>query len=268
MLAGVSDSARLDAEVLLAHTLACPRSRLRARPEEIPGTAARQTFMALVARRQAGEPVAYLTGIREFWSLPLAVSHDTLIPRPETERLVELALECLPSGRNGTVLELGTGTGAIALALASERPDCRIIATDVSPAALAVARANVVRLGVRNVSLLAGDWFEPFGDVRFDLIVSNPPYVADGDPHLTQGDVQHEPRLALAAGPDGLVALRRIVRGAPRHLVAGGVLLVEHGATQGGAVHALFQEAGFVKVATARDLAGYERVTGGSLPRP
>lgn len=250
-----------DAELLLAHALGASRSWLFAHAADpLPGDLAIR-FEALVARRAAGEPVAYLVGRRGFWSLDLVVTPDTLIPRPETELLVELALEHLPPATPLRVADLGTGSGAIALSLARERPHARVVATDASHAALVVARANAQRNQLGNVEFRAGDWCAPLGDARFDLIASNPPYIAEGDHHLAQGDLRFEPRGALASGRDGLDAIRRIVRDAPAHLLGGGWLLLEHGYDQGDAVRTLLHDAGFVDVATRQDLEARDRVT-------
>jgi release factor glutamine methyltransferase len=261
------DDARAEAELLLAHCLQKPRSWLYAHADDEVDADGEATFAALRSRRITGEPVAQLLGRRDFWSLPLAVTPDTLIPRPDTERLVELALERLPLSETRRVLDLGTGTGAIALAIASERPRARVVAVDASEPALAVARANTHASGLgARVSLLAGDWFAPVVGEVFDLVASNPPYIADDDPHLSQGDLRFEPRSALAAGADGLDDLRRIVASAPAHLVPGGWLLVEHGWEQGAAVRALFAAAGFTAIETARDIEERERITLGQRP--
>jgi release factor glutamine methyltransferase len=260
---GVAD-ARVDAELLLAHALGVSRASLYARPEEEPDAGVRETFLRLVDERSRGVPVAYLIGHREFWSLDLAVTPAVLVPRPDTERLVELALARIPRGGEADVADLGTGSGAIALALASERPHARIVATDLSEAALDVARANARRLALTNVAFASGDWHAALQG-RFDLIVSNPPYIAADDPHL-DGDLRHEPASALVAGADGLDALRRIVGGAAARLRPGGWLLVEHGFDQGDAVRRLFRESGFLDVETARDAGGRERVTLGRVP--
>src|SRR5690606_35513374 len=222
---------------------------------------------ALVRRRAAGEPVAYLLGSRGFWRFDLSVTADTLIPRPDTELLVELALRRIPERSPARVADLGTGSGAIALAIASERPDAQVVATDASEAALAVASGNAAALGIGNVEFRRGDWLAPLAGERFDLVASNPPYIADGDAHLAQGDLRFEPRSALASGVDGLDAIRRIAADAPAHLRAGGWLLVEHGWEQGAAVRALFESAGFVAVATERDLEQRDRVTLGRKPQ-
>ena len=251
----------VDGELLLAEALGCSRSWLYAHPEAAVPAPAQARFEALLARRQAGEPVAYLRGRQGFWSLELEVGPATLIPRPETERLVELALARLPAGQPLRVADLGTGSGAIALALARERPQARIVATDASAEALTVARRNAARLGLGRVEFRHGDWLVPLAEERFDLIASNPPYIEAGDSHLVQGDLRFEPPAALASGADGLDAIRVIVRDAGRHLHAGGWLLLEHGWRQGAAVRALLDAAGFSEVATERDLEGRDRVS-------
>lgn len=252
-----------DAHWLLANVTRRSRGWLYAHGEfEIEPETAR-LFLELCARRQAGEPVAYLTARKGFWSLDLAVSPATLVPRPETELLVQLALERIAVGATARVADLGTGSGAIALALASERAQARVVATDASPEALEVARGNAAANGLGNIEFRHGDWWAPLVAERFDLIASNPPYIALGDPHLEQGDLRFEPRMALASGPDGLDAIRTIVAGAPSHLCAGGWLLLEHGWEQGAAVRALLDTAGFRDVATFRDLEARERVTVG-----
>lgn len=256
--------ARLDAELLLSHALGVTRARLYAWPEHEPGPAQREAFERLVAARARGEPIAHLTGHREFWSLDLAVTPDVLIPRHETELLVELALERIPRDRAMRIADLGTGSGAIALAIARERPLARVTATDASAPALDVARHNAERLGIGNVAFAAGDWYAAIGDARFDLIVSNPPYIAAEDAHLAEGDLRFEPAAALASGPDGLDALRQIIAGASAHLADGGALLLEHGFDQSASVRALLEAAGFEGVASVRDAAGHERVTLGA----
>ncbi|HEV2333246.1 MAG TPA: peptide chain release factor N(5)-glutamine methyltransferase [Gammaproteobacteria bacterium] len=267
-LAAGSPAPRLDAELLLAHALGKERSYLRAYPEIRLDATALEAFRRLLAARKGGEPIAYLTSKREFWSLPLKVTPATLIPRHETELLVELALERIPASAAWRLLDLGTGSGAVALALARERPRCRITATDLSAAALAVAAENAIDLGLENVEFLAGDWFTPLGERRFHLIVSNPPYVRDDDPHLETGDVRFEPRSALTAGSDGLRDLSRIAASAPHHLEQGAWVLLEHGHDQGAAVRALLSEHGFRDGATSRDLQGIERVSGGLWAKP
>ena len=254
-----------DAALLLAHAVGRPRSWLYAHGDDDLDAATTDAFSALLARREAGEPVAYLTGRRGFWRFELAVTPDTLIPRPETERLVELALARLPPGRVLRVADLGTGSGAIALALAHECPRAWVVATDASSAALAVARGNAAALSIANIEFRQGDWCAPLVGERFDLIASNPPYIAAADSHLGEGDLRFEPDAALASGDDGLDAIRAIVRDAPAHLVSGGWLLLEHGWNQGAAVRTLLQDAGFVEVATEHDLEARDRVTLGSL---
>lgn len=250
-----------DAELLLCHALGRPRSWLYAHGDDELDAASAATFEALLARRRAGEPVAYLTGRRGFWSLELQVGPATLIPRAETELLVELALERLPLDRPLHVADLGTGSGAIALAIANERPLATVLATDASAAALDIAAANARALSLGNVGFRHGDWFAPLAGERYDLIASNPPYIAEDDDHLGRGDLRFEPASALASGTDGLDAIRVIAAAAPAHLHAGGWLLVEHGLDQGEAVRALFRAAGLVSVDTARDLEQRDRVT-------
>lgn len=257
--------APIDAQVLLAFVVGRDRSWLVAHRDDVLSRDHLETYNALTRRRRDGEPVAYLTGMREFWGLPLRVTTDVLIPRPETETLVELALARLPVDADVRVLDLGTGSGAIALALAHERPRARVIATDASPAALDVALANAERLSIHNVTFVASDWYGAVGSEPFNLIVSNPPYIAGGDPHLAEGDVRFEPASALTPGGDGLDALRAIIDGASARLVSGGTLLVEHGYDQREAVAALLQVAGFTRLITARDLAGHWRVAGGEF---
>ncbi len=253
----------VDAQVLLAHVLGRDRAWLAAHAADTLPRNAADAFFALAKRRRDGEPVAYLTGVREFWGLRLAVSPAVLIPRPETEALIELALARLPADRDAAVLDLGTGSGAIALALAHERPRARVVATDASDAALAVARGNAHRLGIPNVEFLKTSWYDGAPTTRFDLIAANPPYVDADDPHLAEGDLRFEPRAALVPPGDGLAALRTIVAGAPAHLSPGGTLVVEHGYDQQDAVRALFVAAGFVDIVSARDLAGIPRVAAG-----
>lgn len=257
---------RHEAELLLLHVLDKPRSWLFAHATDPVADADMAAFHALLARRVAGEPVAYLLGHRGFWTLDLAVSPATLIPRPETELLVELALARLPADTALAVADLGTGSGAIALALASERPQAAVTATDLSAAALDVARGNAARNGLARVRFVQGAWFEPLQGERFDLIASNPPYIASNDPHLQQGDLRHEPATALASGIDGLDDIRHIVAAAGAHLQPGGWLLIEHGWDQGAAIRALFEHAGFAQVHTERDLEQRDRVTRGCLP--
>ncbi len=260
-LGATSRSPRLDAELLLAFVLGSARARLVAWPEAPVDAIAARRFDELLARRAAGEPLAYLTGTRDFWTLALAVDARVLVPRPETELLVELALRLLPAEGSARVLDLGTGSGAIALALAGERPQWRLVAVDRSAAALEVARANAVRLGIDNVEFLEGSWFGPVGARRFDAIVANPPYLAAADPHLGNDGLAFEPRDALVAGPTGLEDIAAIVGGAGAHLEAAAPLMLEHGVTQGEAVRELLVHAGFTDVRTQCDLAGLPRVS-------
>jgi release factor glutamine methyltransferase len=251
------------AEVLLLHVLDKSRSWLFAHAEDEVAADVQVIFAKLVARRAAGEPVAYITGRRGFWSLDLEVTPATLIPRVETELLVELALAHLPERGPCVVADLGTGSGAVALALARERAQAQVVATDCSAAALAVARRNAQRLSIGNVSFVQGDWFAPLAGRRFALVVSNPPYIEAADAHLRHGDLRFEPATALASGEDGLQAIRSIVAAARTHLAEGGWLLFEHGWQQGPAARELLQAAGYVEVFTARDLEQRERVSGG-----
>jgi release factor glutamine methyltransferase len=258
------DSARRDAEVLLSHCLDRSRAWLYAWPEaEVSGDSL-ERFEHLLVRRQRGEPVAYLTGEREFWSLRLTVNPATLIPRPETETLVSRAL-ALPLPGDAAVADLGTGSGAIALALAAERPGWRVTGLDASADALAVAARNAQTNGLDRVEWLRSDWFGALAGRRFDLLVSNPPYVDADDPHLARGDLRFEPRSALVAPDGGLGDLTAIAREAPAHLLPGGWLLLEHGLDQAAALRALLAGAGFGAIATWQDLAGLDRVTGGCL---
>jgi len=266
----------LDAQVLLAHVLARDRGWLVAHGDEPLTLEQEAAFFALAKRRRDGEPVAYLTGRREFWGLLLRVTSAVLIPRPETESLVELALLRIPVDRESRVLDLGTGSGAIALALAHERPRARVFATDISTEALAVARDNARRLGIANVEFARADWYaglpDMWRDVAFDLIVANPPYVAMNDPHLREGDVRFEPAAALVSGVDGIAAIRQIVAGARAHLAPDGTLAVEHGYDQSERVRELFSAAGLSGIVTAKDLAGIPRVAAalasGTWPTP
>ena len=261
-LAAHSPGADLDARVLRSHVLGRSETWLRTWPEHCPGEEEAGRYRALLRRRARGCPVAYLTGEREFFGHPFRVSEAVLIPRPDTELLVETVLARLPGEGAARVADLGTGSGAVAVSLALARPQWTLLATDDSDDALELARANTRALGAGNVSLTRTHWCTDLpGDL--DAVVSNPPYVAEGDPHLKEGDVRFEPRAALTAGPDGLDALRAIVEQAPAHLVPGGLLVLEHGYDQGEAVRALMHEAGLAAIETLRDLAGHERVTAG-----
>ncbi|MGH8120109.1 MAG: peptide chain release factor N(5)-glutamine methyltransferase [Gammaproteobacteria bacterium] len=254
-----SDSPRRDAEVLLCHVTGLDRSRLYSSPELAIESSAVTAFLARVTERGAGIPVAYLTGEKEFWSLSLRVNVHTLIPRPETECLVEAALQRLPEDQELYVADLGTGCGVIAIALAKERPACRITATDLSSEALAVAGHNARQYQLHQISFVPGDWFDALTGT-FDLIVSNPPYVRKDEAHLRHTDIRHEPRLALCGGDDGMDALRHIIATAPRYLKAGGWLCLEHGCDQGPAVRSIFSDHGFTDIVTIQDYAGLERV--------
>ncbi|EOZ7621943.1 peptide chain release factor N(5)-glutamine methyltransferase [Enterobacter mori] len=255
-----SESPKRDAEILLEHVTGKSRTYLLAFGETLLTAEQEAQLAALLARRKTGEPVAHLVGEREFWSLPLYVSAATLIPRPDTECLVEQALARLPTAAC-SILDLGTGTGAIALALATERPDCTVTAVDVMPDAVTLAQRNVERLGLGNVTVLQSSWFTALENRLFALIASNPPYIDEHDPHLAQGDVRFEPLTALVAANEGLADLDHIVTTSRQHLLPGGWLLVEHGWTQGNAVRALFTNAGYREVATCRDYGGNERLT-------
>lgn len=254
---------RVDAELLLLHLIDQPRSWLIGHADDMlpPDLLAR--YGELIERRVAGEPVAYLLGRRGFWTLDLEVTPDTLIPRPDTELLVELALQRLPRDVSCSVADLGTGSGAVALAIAVERPLSQVIATDASVAALAVARRNAERHAIGNVTFAHGDWLAPLAQQRFDLVVSNPPYIESDDPHLARGDLRFEPTSALASGSDGLDDIRRIVRDARACLHPGGWLLFEHGWNQGGSARDLLIESGYTQVFTAQDLGRRDRVSGG-----
>ena len=257
--------ARREAVLLLRRVLDVSEAWLVAHANDTVDTRRRAAFEALVARRANGEPVAYIVGVRGFHDLELEVTRDVLIPRPETELLVELALQRVPADAERAVADLGTGSGAIALAIAKARPRARVVATDASAEALQVARANAERLGLRNVGFAQGDWCEALGDSRFDAIVANPPYIAEGDLHLREGDLRFEPRTALASGKDGLDAIRVIVRDARAHLREGGWLLFEHGFDQGAVVCALLAAHDYSGIFTERDLEGRERVSGGRI---
>lgn len=256
-------AAGFESALLLAWALGVTRAHLLAHPERRLADHERRCFQELIGRRAGGEPVAYITGRREFFDLELKVTPAVLIPRPETELLVEEALKRMPESEPLRVLDLGTGSGAVALALARQRPRARVTATDAASDALALARENGQRLGLGNVSFVLSDWFAALARERFHRVVANPPYVADGDPHLNAGDLRFEPRRALAAGPDGLDAIRAIVAAAPAHVAAGGWLLLEHGYDQAGACRRLLEQAGFGELFSAADLSGIPRVSGG-----
>jgi release factor glutamine methyltransferase len=253
----------VDARVLLAHVTGRSSAELAAHPETQMRAQQETTYRELVERRAAGEPVAYLTGGREFYGREFKVSPAVLIPRPETELLVDCALERISRDGAARVLDVGTGSGCVAISIASERSRAKVLAIDKSQEALAVARRNAYELHVGNVGFLGSDGLTGLRDEHFDMIVSNPPYVASNDAHLTQGDLRFEPRVALDGGVDGLALVRRLVSEAPKYLVPGGWLLVEHGHDQGPKVRALFEGAGYRDIFTEQDLADIDRVTGG-----
>jgi release factor glutamine methyltransferase len=259
----VSDSPRLDAEVLLARALDLPRSYLIAHPDDVLDDASLSRYFRAVGRRREGVPLSYITGEKEFWSLSLAVGPGVLVPRPETELLVELALREIPRCEEYSVLDLGTGSGAIAIALASERPHCHIVASDISAAALAVARRNAARHGLANIEFLEGDWTSPVVDRVFDLVVANPPYVRAGDPALDE--LRFEPQRALTAGCDGLDAIRTLARDCGSLLKPAGLLLLEHGADQQDGVARILAAEGWTGVGCFRDPGGRPRVTRSSV---
>lgn len=261
-----SPTARLDVELLLAAALGKPRSFLHTWPERIVSTEAAQAFAGYLQRRRTGEPVAYILGQQGFWNIDLEVATHTLIPRPETEMLVETALELLPGAIPHRLLDLGTGTGAIALSLAKDRPQWAVTAVDRVQEAVELAERNRRRLHLDNAQVLHSHWFSAVQGQRFDLILSNPPYIAASDPHLVEGDVRFEPSSALVSGTDGLDDLRLIVSQAPVHLESGGWLLLEHGYDQGPAVRDLLSGHGFEQIQTRRDLGDHERITFGRVP--
>ncbi|HBS5718324.1 TPA: peptide chain release factor N(5)-glutamine methyltransferase [Klebsiella aerogenes] len=262
---GASDRPRRDAEILLGHVTGKARTWILAFDETVLTAEQLAELEALLARRANGEPVAHLVGQREFWSLPLFVSPATLIPRPDTECLVEQALVRLPQTAC-RILDLGTGTGAIALALASERADCKVTAVDFMPDAAALAARNAAHLALNNVTVLQSDWFSALKGQRFAMIVSNPPYIDETDPHLAEGDVRFEPRTALVAADQGLADLAHIIREGRQYLLPNAYMLLEHGWKQGEAVRALFNEAGYLDVETCRDYGDNERLTLGRWP--
>ena len=263
---------RLETRMLLAHVLGHARPAyahawLLARDTEALPADATGRFNVLIERRMAGEPIAYLIGHREFYGRDFRCSPAALIPRPETELLIDLALDQLPADFTGNILDVGTGTGCIAITLALERPHAQVTALDVSPGALALARANATALGASNVRCLESNWFAALdASAQFDLIVSNPPYIVPGDAHLTQGDLRFEPAVALADAVDGLESYRQLAAGAHRHLAPGGWLVVEHGYDQGESVPSLLRAASFTDVALHRDLAELPRVTTARYP--
>lgn len=256
---------RLDIELLLCHILEISRSYLLAHPEHILSTQQLSQFKVLLSRREQGEPLAYLVGRKAFWSFELQVTPATLIPRPETELLVEQALARLPLHTSSQVADLGTGSGAIALALALERPQCQVLATDINQDPLAVAERNAKRLNIENIVFLQSDWLIALDNRQMNLIVSNPPYIAENDRHLQSDGVRYEPSQALVSGIDGLDAIRHLITYAPHYLVNEGWLLLEHGYEQGELVSQLFKQHGYTAITTYRDLAGQSRVTVGQV---
>jgi release factor glutamine methyltransferase len=264
-LAAISDSPALDAELLLAHVLGKSRSVFRAMPELEISMTDSQHYSALINRRKNREPVAYIVGHKEFWTLDLLVNQHTLVPRPETELLVETALGLFDEHEKIQAADLGTGSGAIALSLASERPHWQIDAVDISQNALQVASNNAQRLGIRNVSFYEGCWLTALPARQYQLIVSNPPYISEAEWPEYQAALAAEARSALVSGADGLDAIRAITVNASQYLTAGGYLLLEHGYAQGAAVRAILEEAGFHKIHTLVDLAGLDRATLGRL---
>lgn len=262
---GSTGIAPLEARVLLRAALDATDAQLAAHPEQTLNEPQRERFLAWVERRRAGEPIAYITGEREFYSLTFKVTPAVLIPRPETEFLVEAALERIPADAPCRVLDLATGSGCVAVAIAKHRPRARVVATEVDHAALEVARENTRRHAAGNVEFVESDWFGALGAARFDVIVANPPYLAAGDPHLDEGDLRFEPRGALVAGPSGLECIGPVVARAHAYLVAGGWLLFEHGHDQAARCRALLERIGFQQVASWRDLAGIERISGGRV---
>ena len=258
------DQGSLDAEVLLCDLLGVTRAWLYANPDTPVESDLSDQYLAFVQKRLSGEPVAYLTGEREFWSMQLTVTPDVLIPRPETELLVEYALSHIPMNANWRIADLGTGSGAIALAIAKERPRCRVHATDISSAALSVAQSNANRLNISNITFHCGSWLEPLPG-KFDVIVSNPPYVSSADPHLHQGDCRFEPSTALTPGKDGLASIRIIADTARDVLNHDGILAFEHGFDQGTSSQGVLESLGYQNVSTKKDLAGLDRITVGTL---
>ncbi len=260
-LQATSPTPWLDAEVLIMHVCGFDRSGLITHGHSVLTDDQQHRLEKLLVRRRQGEPIAYITGTREFWSLEFNVSPATLIPRPETELLVEMALAHVPPDAEWTIADLGAGCGAIALALAKERPHCRVIATDISPQALDVARSNAMKFGLTNVDFREGNWFEPLSGMKLDMMVSNPPYVRANDPHLEQGDVRFEPVQALAAGPEGLDAIRQIALSAREHLNPAAWLLFEHGWDQAAAIGQLLHRLSYRNIVCYPDLGGRDRIT-------
>jgi release factor glutamine methyltransferase len=264
-LSSSSTSAQLDAEILLSHVLKKNRSYLYAHNDESLTDSEIQSFQNLLKKRKSGKPIAYLIGMKEFWSLELNVDENVLIPRPETELLIEICLEKLDKNTKLKIADLGTGSGAIALALAYERPAWQIFACDNSEKALEIAKQNAKKFNLHNVNFFLGSWFNAFSKTqKFDAIISNPPYIQDKDPHLTKGDVKHEPKSALISGESGLDDLSAIITEAKNHLNTNGIILVEHGYNQATSVQKIMQENGFSNIKTYKDLAKLDRITIGA----
>jgi len=262
-LSAASPSATLDAQVLLAHILHCNTAHLLAWPEKELDEEQTSNFLALVKQRQSGKPVAHLTGTREFWSLDFFVDDSTLIPRPETETLVEFVLDKFTDNRSLKLIDMGTGTGAIAISIAKERPDWIITASDISKDALDLAIKNSRHHHTDNITFIQSDWFENIDTTDFDIIISNPPYIAENDPHLKQGDVRFEPQSALTSGKAGMDDIEKLCQHAINYLTSGGWLIVEHGYDQNQLVFDCFSENGFTQIEQSQDLSGHTRMTAG-----
>ncbi|MEE2767176.1 MAG: peptide chain release factor N(5)-glutamine methyltransferase [Pseudomonadota bacterium] len=260
-LAPISDSSRLDAEVLLAHLLGESRTFLRTWPDRTLSLTQLHSYCKLVAQRRNGCPIAYLTGTREFWSMDFNVNPAVLIPRPETELLVESALDLYPVDRQISVLDLGTGSGIVGIAIARERPQSQVLCTDISLEAIRIAQGNASKFSLNNICFIESDWFKLVTGQKFDLIVSNPPYIADNDPYLDGGDLLYEPKIALRSGPRGLDALRVIADQARARLKSGGFLLLEHGFDQGPSLERLLSVYGYQQISRRKDLQGHPRMT-------
>jgi len=256
-----SESARLDAEILFCDVMQFNRSRIYSHPEQLVPEDKSALFQSLIEQRQQGRPIAHITGKKEFWSLELAINEDTLIPRPETELLVETALQMIPENAALNILDLGTGSGAIAIAIAAERPDCKIVATDINKNALTIARKNAETHQIENIQFYLSNWYKNIPSQSFNLIVSNPPYIRQDDEHLSQGDVRFEPELALVAGADGMQAINMILENAKHYLASDACLLIEHGYDQKLLVQEGFLKHGLKRVKTFQDLSGQDRIT-------
>jgi release factor glutamine methyltransferase len=265
LLEASSDSPRLDAEILLGKVLQANRAALYANPDQLITASQTAEFEQLIAQRSSGKPVAHLTGMREFWSLELKITADVLVPRPETELLVERALLHIPASGTCELVDLGCGSGAVAIAIATERPDCRITATDTSQAALSIAQENADRLCPERIQFLTGNWFEPLEGYKFNVIVSNPPYVSSAQPQLTDPELEHEPQQALYSGADGLNDIRQLIAEAPTYLQHDGYLLLEHGFDQADTIAVLLRQAGFANIGMHRDLSNQPRITEAQL---